>query len=434
MINNMMKRRCGFQPHGSPANVRLKTAPTDSDPYTIVETCMTSAQRTIQSGNGHSVPLSTAFAPAERATSDELQRQVTFFQEAPVLLQQMVSNIPDILTVLNENRQIVYVNQVLLDFLGLDDPSSIWGLRPGEVLDCAHAVESDGGCGTTEFCQTCGAVQAILASQKGKKNIQECRILQRGGEALDLRVWATPLEIGADRFTIFAVTDISHEKRRRALERIFFHDILNTAGGLWGFAGLLDEANPEDLDEIKRTIYDLSGNLIDEINAQHQLSAAESEELIPEHQSVISINILTDVMRTYKQHLVAQGKAIHMDPAACVVEMMTDPTILRRVLGNMTKNALEASEPGQTVTLGCDRAEGWVRFWVHNPKVMSRPVQLQLFQRSFSTKGAGRGLGAYSMKLLSERYLHGQVSFVSEEGRGTIFMAQYPVEVAALEA
>jgi len=35
---------------------------------------------------------------------------------------------------------------------------------------------------------------------------------------------------GAD-FTVMLVTDISAEKRRKALEGIFFHDILNTVGG-----------------------------------------------------------------------------------------------------------------------------------------------------------------------------------------------------------
>lgn len=41
---------------------------------------------------------------------------------------------------------------------------------------------------------------------------------------------------------------------------------------------------------------------------------------------------------------------------------------------------------------------------------MPRTSQLQIFQRSFSTKGKGRGLGTYSIKLLTERYLKGTAS------------------------
>jgi sensor histidine kinase regulating citrate/malate metabolism len=46
---------------------------------------------------------------------------------------------------------------------------------------------------------------------------------------------------------------------------------------------------------------------------------------------------------------------------------------------------------------------------------------MQLFQRSFSTKGTGRGLGTYSIRLLTENYLEGKVSFVSNEAEGTVF-------------
>jgi hypothetical protein len=54
---------------------------------------------------------------------------------------------------------------------------------------------------------------------------------------------------------------------------------------------------------------------------------------------------------------------------------------------------------------------------------MAEDVKRQLFQRSFSTKqGNGRGIGTYSVKLLTERYLRGTVDFVSPapEG-GTVF-------------
>ncbi len=60
-------------------------------------------------------------------------------------------------------------------------------------------------------------------------------------------------------------------------------------------------------------------------------------------------------------------------------------------------------------------------FFVYNKTVMTESVKLQVFQRSFSTKGKGRGIGTYSVKLFVERYLKGKVAFVSEEGKGTTF-------------
>jgi signal transduction histidine kinase len=62
---------------------------------------------------------------------------------------------------------------------------------------------------------------------------------------------------------------------------------------------------------------------------------------------------------------------------------------------------------------------------------MTREVQLGVFQRSFSTEGSGRGLGTCSMKLIGERYLDGNVWFESSEEKGTVFYAEFPLEVQA---
>jgi signal transduction histidine kinase len=57
---------------------------------------------------------------------------------------------------------------------------------------------------------------------------------------------------------------------------------------------------------------------------------------------------------------------------------------------------------------------------------MPESVRLQVFKRSFSTKGSDRGLGTYSIKLLTENYLGGEVGFASEEGNGTTFWVKLP--------
>ena len=64
-------------------------------------------------------------------------------------------------------------------------------------------------------------------------------------------------------------------------------------------------------------------------------------------------------------------------------------------------------------------------FSVHNETVMSEAVQAQVFQRSFSTKGAsGRGVGTYSVRMLTERYLGGEVAFSSSADEGTRFVVR----------
>jgi signal transduction histidine kinase len=372
----------------------------------------------------------TEFAPAERAADEEIRRQANRLLGSPLLIE-LLDAVPDILVVLNKERQIVYANRALLNFLGTTNETIINGLRPGEALNCIRATESVGGCGTSEFCKTCGAVRAILTGQQGERDVQECRITRKpDGEALDLQVWVTPVNLNSEQFTIFSAVDISDEKRRKALERIFFHDILNTAGSIQGFAEILREADRDELDEMTEIIQQLAEKMIEEIRAQRELLAAENNELVLNPAQENSLALLQEIVDIYKNHEVAKERYMAIDSHAQEVTFVTDRTLLRRVLGNMVKNGLEASKPNEQVTVGCDMSGNDIQFWVHNPTFMDREIQLQLFQRSFSTKGSGRGLGTYSMKLLSERYLKGKVSFTSSPEHGTTFKASYPLTLS----
>ena len=373
--------------------------------------------------------LPTQFALAERSSQEELERQILYFDTSAVHMVADAS--PDITLVINSNRQVVFANHRLAEVLGMADLKTALGQRPGELLRCIHSDEQPGGCGTAEACANCGAVRAILHGLEGKPDVEECRLTQRpDNNVLDLRVYATPVQEDDEHYTFFVMADISHEKRRYALERTFFHDILNTAGGLRGLVWMLSTATQDaEIKDIYKDLDLLSSELVEEINAQRQLLAAENNELEPQMEPLLSHDVLNAVMTTYQAQDVAKGKRLQIAEDAVNIEIVSDKTLLRRVIGNMTKNAFEASEKGETVTLGCDLLKGCcnIRFWVHNPRSMSREAQLQIFQRSYSSKGVGRGLGTYSMKLLGERYLKGKVSFTSDAQNGTTFQIVLPL-------
>ena len=334
--------------------------------------------------------------------------------------------------ILNGRRQIVFANRAFLELIGILDVTDIMGLRPGESIGCIYSDRNEGGCGTTEFCRECGAARAILSSLQGEEDIQDCSIsLNDDPNALDLRVRTSPMELKGEGFTVFSITDIGDEKRREVLERIFLHDVRNTAGGIQGFLQLLAEEEEEDLQLHALTIIDLSEKLMDEIDSYHQLVRAENRQLMIRPASFSSKDLLERVMSLYISHEAARDREIRIDPNSEDLEMFTDETVLLRVMGNMTKNALEAIAPGEAVTLFCCREGEMARFEVHNPGMIPSDTSLQIFQRSFSTKGPGRGLGTYSIRLLSEHYLRGQVGFTSSAAGGTTFYGIYPMAVAA---
>jgi signal transduction histidine kinase len=381
--------------------------------------------------------LPTRFAPAERAPREVVLRQATLFEEYQCL--EVMDSLPTMILILNEQRQMVFANRTFRETFGAEGRPLALGQRPGELMHCLHADTTEGGCGTTEFCRECGAVNAILSSLCGRREVRECQMLRRlngGIEALDLLVSAVPLEFGSTRFTLFSILDISHEKRRRALERIFFHDIINTVGGIKGLLDLLAREVPSPLKDDASSLTLSFSRLVDEIVCQKQLLAAESKELQPHFGQLLSRDVVDSVARLYQHHDLSRDRLVVVDPGTRNVEFISDYTLLGRVLGNMLKNALEAAGPGETVTIGCDAAEGGpegdglATFWVHNAGCIPRPVQLKMFSRSFSTKGPGRGLGTYSIKLLTERYLRGKATFRSTETDGTTFFVTLPLRVA----
>ncbi|MFZ5428418.1 MAG: sensor histidine kinase [Thermodesulfobacteriota bacterium] len=372
--------------------------------------------------------LPTHFAPSERLDIRLIREDFAVLERH--FIAQTLDALPVITLLLNDFRQIVLANAQTLKTTGagIDD---ILGKRPGEAFGCVHVKDGPGGCGTSRFCSRCGAVRSIILGLEGRKDVQDCNLLRmadNGVEALDLQVSSSPIEVEGRSYVLFCIQDLSDLKRRRTLERLFFHDMLNTVGGLRGLAEILSQDVPDAFKEDAGFIHSTLTQLTDELLAQKDLLAAENNELTPVFTLIRSRSVLDWAARMGASLPQASGKTLEVPPESDDVEFTNDPTLVRRVLGNMVKNALEASGRGDAVKLSCRLEGGGVRFTVANPAVMSEDVRLRVFNRNFSTKGLGRGLGAYGMKLLSERYMGGVVSFTSRAPEGTMFHLFLPLD------
>lgn len=373
-------------------------------------------------------PLPTKFLPAEQSSPEEVRRQHALIVRLPHV-REILDAMPSMVLMLNEHRQAVYANKTALDVLGVG-LDTLLGKRGGEIFSCIHSGE--GGCGTTEFCTTCGAANAIACALKGTLDVRECRIQAKPPHSdLDLKVWATPFRHESFSFTIFAAVDISHEKRRRILERVFFHDVLNTAGGMKGLSELLSAASAAEIPGLIDLLNLAAECLVEEILSQRDLTAVEMGEYYTAPSACPLPTLLQTIACLCATHDAAHGRKIVVAPGVCGETIVTDRVLLMRVVGNMIKNAAEAEPRGVEIVVGCEKTpDGLYAIWVRNPSVMPRSVQLQIFQRSFSTKGEGRGLGTYCIKLLTERFLKGKASFTSAEGCGTEFRVTLPQTIA----
>lgn len=336
---------------------------------------------------------------------------------------------PDMAAVLNEKRQVVFANRKLRELAGSVSVEQLCGLRPGDVLGCANA---EAGCGEADGCAFCGASAAFEETLRtGAPAERECRITSGAGghaSALDILARTTQFSVDGTRFVLLVLSDTSQAKRRAALERIFFHDILNTVSSFTVYIELL-KARLRDGDErrIVERLESIADALVEEIRGQKILVSAENRTLPVQRELIESRELAGRLIAQFEGQETARGKTIAVAPFSESFTFVSDDSLVRRVLGNMVKNALEASAEGQAVTIGFrPETDGRVRFDVHNEAVMPADVAAQVFQRSFSTKGAGRGLGTWSMRLLAEGYLGGAVSFRSRPGEGTTFSLVLP--------
>jgi hypothetical protein len=367
----------------------------------------------------------THFAPALRTNTEKILREFELVGSQKFFTE-IFGTMTGIAAVINKNRQIVYANNDFLSLLGIDSLESILGKRPGEVVSCIHSTDEPSGCGTSMACAYCGAVNAIIESQKtGKKSTREAlisTIVDGKYKSWDLNVISTPITFNGDLFYVLILQDISDTKRRAALERIFFHDLLNSAGGLYGLLSLLKEGIAHDSDrELINLSEEASRDLIEEILLQKQIRSAEIGDLRVKTESVNSIEIINSSIGKICSHEVGKNKHIILSDDIQTLDFETDKGLLQRVIMNLLKNALEATQEDGRILIGVEKLNNKLRFWVMNDGMMSEEEQMQLFQRSFSTKGIGRGIGTYSIRLLTENYLKGKVSFISNKTDGTVF-------------
>lgn len=375
--------------------------------------------------------MESKFAPAYRLSREEVVRELQHVIDTEYV-DTILNGLPYIAAVLNQQRQVVFANKVLLETINLNVLSQMLGDRPGEILQCVNSKKEIGGCGTSENCKYCGAVKTILKCQTNlKAYTDECRIISnRNGydEAFDFKVTSSPLIIKNQQFIIFTLLDISAEKRKMVLEKIFFHDVINKAGSLQGFIDLIKSVKEEKkIDELLTVMQEISVELTQEILNQREIISAENGELKVRLSEVSTSDVISSVTKQMQNHEVSNNRIIEISKDLTSHLIKTDVILLKRILINMLKNALEATNENGRVSIGCKRPNGKVVFWVHNRSLIPRASQLQIFQRSFSTKAKNRGLGTYSMKLLGERYLKGKVYFTSTESEGTKFYLDLPI-------
>ena len=234
---------------------------------------------------------------------------------------------------------------------------------------------------------------------------------------------ATPISVAERSLTVCVFQDISALKRREILEQVLLHDIANSITGIEGWTTLLKRDDPQ---VVAEQILTLSNQLRGEVEFHRALLRAEKNELVKKLHVLEAADVLHQVEGFFKRHRLVKDRHLVIEPVCGPGTLNSDPKLLHRILVNMVKNALEATDPGGSVHICFAWDGGRPGFYVHNDGLIPEDQHAHIFERSFSTRGAGRGIGTYSMKLFGENCLGGCVGFTSTEANGTEFSILLP--------
>jgi nitrogen fixation/metabolism regulation signal transduction histidine kinase len=149
----------------------------------------------------------------------------------------------------------------------------------------------------------------------------------------------------------------------------------------------------------------------------------------PHFESADVNNIVRDVMKLYDARL------RNIEPVADLadgkLEAAVDVDQLRRALGNLVLNAMDAMPDGGTLRVSTERRDNSVRVCVADSgQGLTEEECARLFTPYYTTKQHGTGLGlAIVQSVVSDH--HGKISVVSEPGRGATFVVDLPVDQGA---
>ena len=299
-------------------------------------------------------------------------------------------------------------------------------LRPGDLFSCINAVHSEHGCGSSVNCPHCKLRRSIYEVQRENHSVEtEVVLTLSNNTMISLLITATPFSYEDHKFIAVLLRNISDKRRIEMMEHLFFHDMLNLTGTLNNFIDLMkNDKSPEVYEEIKK----LSGMIVDQVTSQRDLIYAEDGTLTCEPGEIDVNDILNGLYIAQKRIAISKNKVLDGEFLKEPVAVETDPRLLSRVLLNMIKNAMEVSESDYTIVVRPKIEGDMLEISVNNPGVISAEVAASIFHFGNTTKGAGRGIGTYSMKLIGENYLHGNVWFTSNEKDGTTFYIGIPLK------
>ena len=337
-------------------------------------------------------------------------------------------NSPTMITLVNEELEVVMVNSAMANFIG-DETPSIVGKRMGEAVHCLHSYDDPQGCGFALFCRTCAIRKALESTFKDEVGIKNAEVEQEELRGLSrikfsLRITTAPLVILGKRMVAVYIENITEQKRMQTailmankklnlLGTVTRHDVVNQLSVLMGnleIASMKDPKSPF-MKYLKKATE--SGENISTILAfskDYQQMGTEAPSMI---------NIKESCMKGIGT-VDAKGVKVHIETGDLVV--FAD-RMLEKVFLNLMDNSVRHGEGVKNIWIRAARSENGLDLKFEDDGVgVPAAEKSRIFELGY---GKHTGLGLY---LVREILGITDISIVEsgEEGKGACFEMHVP--------
>jgi two-component system, sporulation sensor kinase E len=136
--------------------------------------------------------------------------------------------------------------------------------------------------------------------------------------------------------------------------------------------------------------------------------------------------VLAEVLKFQKKEFADRGITVEAETQVALPSVMADRNQLKQVFFNITKNALEAMQPGGKLRIRsrADDDSVYLLFGDSGSGIRQEDL-VRLFQPYHTTKPGGHGLGLMIVQRIMKMH-GGQVGVESREGLGTVVTLQFP--------
>jgi len=279
--------------------------------------------------------------------------------------------------------------------------------------------------------------------------------LARGARAVASGDWSARVEviskdeIGELAAAFNRMTEQLAEQRDRAIQaervaawrelaRRLAHELKNPLFPLQITIENLRKARKRSESEFEEVFQESTGTLLAEVGNLKTIIGRFSDfaKMPPPNFEAVDLNeIVENMMRLYDAQLKAEGSSkidAQLDLAEVSLRIQADGEQLRRAIGNLVLNAIDAMPRGGVLRIASSREDGYVRLSVSDTGMgLTEEECARLFTPYYTTKQHGTGLGlAIVQSVVSDH--GGKISVLSSPGNGATFIIELPVSPGEL--